>query len=104
MARDVWTECMRRELGGSTEEERARVEAILQEWNYQYHKAFTRQIRCEARCRDGHACRAPSMRNGRCKLHGGMSSGPKTLEGRARIAEAQRARHAKRRLAGRATT
>ena len=30
--------------------------------------------------------------NGKCKLHGGLSTGPKTEEGRARIAAAQRAR------------
>ncbi|SFV25800.1 HGGxSTG domain-containing protein [Hyphomicrobium facile] len=89
MARDVWTECMRRQLGGSTKEERDRVETVLREWDYEYHKAFTRQIRCEARCRDGHACRAPSMRNGRCKLHGGKSTGAKTPGGIERIRQAQ---------------
>ncbi len=30
------------------------------------------------------------MTNGRCKLHGGLSTGPRTLEGRARIAAAKR--------------
>ena len=48
--------------------------------------------RCGARCRDGHACRAaalwlpgdPAPRNGRCRLHGGLSTGPRTAEGRAR--------------------
>lgn len=40
---------------------------------------------CGARCRDGHACRAPGNgRGGRCKLHGGRSTGAKTDEGRAR--------------------
>ena len=45
-----------------------------------------------ARCRDGHPCRAPVVwdhdhnrpRNGRCRLHGGLSSGPATVEGRLR--------------------
>jgi hypothetical protein len=92
MARDVWTEVMRRTLGGSTAEERERVETILASWDYQYHRRFTSTIRCEARCRDGHACRAPSMRNGRCKLHGGKSTGPKTAAGLARIRAAQRRR------------
>ena len=32
----------------------------------------------------------------RCRFHGGKSTGPKTPEGRARIAEAQRRRWAKR--------
>jgi hypothetical protein len=29
------------------------------------------------------------MKNGRCKLHGGKSTGPKTEEGKAKIAAAQ---------------
>ncbi|MGI3185019.1 HGGxSTG domain-containing protein [Nioella aestuarii] len=28
----------------------------------------------------------------RCRMHGGLSTGPKTVEGRARIAEAQKLR------------
>lgn len=49
--------------------------------------------RCGAtRKQDGGTCQAPALRNGRCKLHGGKSTGPKTPEGRARIAAAQRAR------------
>lgn len=31
---------------------------------------------CGARTRGGAACRAPAMLNGRCRLHGGLSSGP----------------------------
>lgn len=41
---------------------------------------------------DGAACGKTAMVNGRCRLHGGKSTGPKTPEGRARIADAQRAR------------
>jgi len=37
------------------------------------------------------------MANGKCRLHGGMSTGPKTAEGRARIAAATRAKWAARR-------
>ncbi len=51
--------------------------------------------RCCAKTRVGHPCRnkvLPGMR--RCKFHGGMSSGPKTPAGRARIAAAQRLRWA----------
>jgi len=59
-----------------------------------------RRQQCGAKCRDGHACRAPVAwdklancpRNGRCKLHGGLSTGPRTKAGRERIAEAQRQR------------
>lgn len=34
-------------------------------------------------------CRAPAMANGRCRCHGGLSTGPKTAEGRARCAAAK---------------
>lgn len=43
--------------------------------------------RCEARTRRGTPCQRPGNKtNGRCKLHGGRSSGPKTAEGVARLA------------------
>lgn len=31
--------------------------------------------------RTGQPCRQPAMKNGRCRLHGGKSTGPKTPEG-----------------------
>ena len=38
--------------------------------------------RCEARTRRGTLCQRPgSKRNGRCKLHGGSSTGPTTIVG-----------------------
>lgn len=49
---------------------------------------------CGARCRDGHACRArvvwsrsddgAPVEAARCRMHGGLSTGPRTAEGRAR--------------------
>ena len=46
--------------------------------------------RCLARTRsDGLCQRAGSPKNGRCHLHGSNSTGPRTEEGRARIAAAQ---------------
>ena len=33
--------------------------------------------KCEARTRMGTPCRCKAMRNGRCRLHGGMSTGPR---------------------------
>ena len=43
--------------------------------------------RCGAKTRRGTHCQRPAnKRNGRCRLHGGQSSGPKTEEGRAKIA------------------
>ena len=42
---------------------------------------------CLAKTRSGGQCqRAGNPKNGRCHLHGGASTGPKTAEGRARIA------------------
>jgi hypothetical protein len=37
--------------------------------------------RCGAKTRRGSACQAPAMANGRCRLHGGKSTGPRTVEG-----------------------
>lgn len=46
-----------------------------------------RGLACGARTRMGQPCkRTDLMRNGRCKFHGGMSSGPKTAAGRKRAA------------------
>ena len=33
----------------------------------------------------GHPCRAPAMLNGRCRMHGGKSTGPRTREGLDRL-------------------
>jgi len=45
--------------------------------------------RCGAKTRKGTACQRPAnKRNGRCRVHGGASTGPRTEEGRARISEA----------------
>ena len=44
--------------------------------------------RCGAKTRKGTPCQAPAMENGRCRLHGGKSTGPKTPEGIERIRQA----------------
>jgi len=42
---------------------------------------------CGAKTRAGTPCKRKDLfRSGRCKLHGGMSTGPKTLEGKRRSA------------------
>ncbi|TDE35057.1 helix-turn-helix domain-containing protein [Antarcticimicrobium sediminis] len=52
--------------------------------------------RCGARTRKGTPCRAKALPGKtRCRFHGGLSTGPKTREGRDRIAEAQRRRWAR---------
>ena len=44
--------------------------------------------RCGAKNRRGTPCQCPAMANGRCRLHGGLSTGPKTPEGKERIRKA----------------
>ena len=45
--------------------------------------------RCGAKTRRGTACLRPANKNnGRCRLHGGASTGPRTADGRARISAA----------------
>jgi hypothetical protein len=54
-----------------------------------------RRVVCGAKTRKGGECRNKSEPGrARCKFHGGKSTGPKTPEGKARIAEAQKARWA----------
>jgi len=43
-------------------------------------------FRCNARTRAGHPCKAVALAGGRCKWHGGLSTGPRTPEGKARSA------------------
>ncbi len=46
--------------------------------------------RCGAKGkRTGKPCRQPAMENGRCRLHGGLSTGPKTPEGLERSRKAR---------------
>jgi len=74
---------------------------------------YLKSPRCGARARSGGCCRQPAMANGRCRMHGGLSIGPRTPEGlarcrvtrlvhgcrtRAHIALRSRAAHAARRL------
>ena len=54
--------------------------------------------RCGAKTRSGRPCQArvvPGKR--RCRMHGGLSTGPRTAKGRSRIAAAQRRRWARQR-------
>jgi hypothetical protein len=45
---------------------------------------------CGAKARQNNhqPCRQPAMKNGRCRLHGGKCTGPKTPEGKERSAKA----------------
>ena len=48
---------------------------------------FLAARRCGARTRAKGCCRQPAMANGRCRFHGGKSTGPRTAEGRRRCRE-----------------
>ena len=53
------------------------------------------KTQCGAHARStGKPCQAKALANGRCKNHGGMSTGPMTPEGRQAIAQAMRQRMA----------
>lgn len=78
-------EALLRDLGG--------LEAVM---GRGWHHSET----CGAFARStGKPCQAPPRPNGRCRRHGGASTGPRTLEGKARIAEANRRRWAASRAA-----
>jgi hypothetical protein len=42
---------------------------------------LSKVLRCGAKTRKGPPCQGPAMRNGRCRMHGGGSTGPRTPEG-----------------------
>ncbi|MHA6686881.1 HGGxSTG domain-containing protein [Mesorhizobium sp. A556] len=79
------------ELGRVLPPNTSRVELFLQAGNSPHGEDGLSL--CGAKTRKGAPCRAKALpgRN-RCKFHGGMSTGPKTIQGRDRIAEAQRRR------------
>ena len=67
-------------------------------WMSKQPKRLRRPPQCGATTRKGTPCKCQAvLGRTRCKLHGGMSTGPKTAEGRAKIAESNRARAAKQR-------
>ncbi len=63
----------------------------------------TERPKCGAKTRAGGRCKAPAVwnrklnspRNGRCRMHGGLSTGPRTVEGLQRTLEAMRAGRAR---------
>ncbi len=56
----------------------------------------TARVRCGAKTRKGHPCKAKSLPGKRrCKFHGGMSTGPRTPEGKAAVGAAAKARWAR---------
>lgn len=53
---------------------------------------LTEAAPCGARTRKGTPCKGPAMPNGRCRMHGGPSTGPRTAAGIERI-RASRTKH-----------
>lgn len=55
------------------------------DWKTDSIKLDLRPNRCGANAKSTkQPCRKKALTNGRCKLHGGLSTGPKTAEGKAR--------------------
>ena len=81
---------------GFTEADTRRLEAELARMaKARAQRQATMRMRCNAKTRKGTPCRTlgePGKR--RCKFHGGLSTGPKTVEGRASISIAQKKRWA----------
>ncbi len=71
--------------------------AVLEGWA----RMKKNRPRCGARCRAGHACRAPVVLRvdgtlaKRCRMHGGLSTGARSPEGQARALAALRAGNAR---------
>jgi hypothetical protein len=50
---------------------------------------FSKAPRCGATTRKGVPCQSPAMPNGRCWMHGGKSTGPRTRDGLERSRKAR---------------
>lgn len=68
-------------LKGMTE---AEARAFLREQVSHYRDKARPYELCGARTRKGKPCKALALPNGRCRFHGGMSTGPRTQEGKAK--------------------
>ena len=54
---------------------------ILQNPMHQARLALALLPRCGAKCRSGQSCQNASMKNGRCRMHGGKSTGAPVKHG-----------------------
>lgn len=76
------------------------VRHLVQEYSVPTRPLRSERPRCTAITRKGEPCKAPAVwlpgdcqpRNGKCRVHGGLSTGPNTEAGRAAIAESNRRR------------
>lgn len=60
--------------------------AYVSETNKRARNTPVYKERCEARTRRGTPCQCKALANGRCKYHGGKSTGPRTTAGKAKSA------------------
>lgn len=65
------------------------IAAGVPEWELAAHSSMDFapfvDLRCGARTRSGHPCKRTDLyRSGRCRMHGGMSTGPRTEAGKVR--------------------
>jgi hypothetical protein len=68
-------------MKGMTEQE---ARAHLREKVILYRAKARPYELCGAKTRKGTPCKVLALPNGRCKFHGGLSTGPKTPEGKAK--------------------
>lgn len=54
--------------------------------NHRARNTPLRGEKCGAKTRRGTSCQCQALANGRCKYHGGLSTGPRTAEGKTRAA------------------
>lgn len=85
-------EAAAQEISEAAKSRRKKREARKQAWRLDREAALKKlKPVCGARNRRGQPCQSKKLlRGGKCKFHGGMSTGPKTPEGLARCAEAGR--------------
>lgn len=68
---------------------------------HEAREALDRHPRCGAHCRTtGEPCRNPAMKNGRCRMHGGKSTGRPVTHGRTTRAWRQKYAKAREMLEG----
>jgi hypothetical protein len=66
---------------------------LAEQWEDDKVQRVTLRERCGARTRQGGQCQAKVVKGkNRCRLHGGLSTGPKTAQGKARIIKSNRKR------------
>lgn len=69
-------------LGPSKEVTYPEALRIVSEANQKARNTPLPRERCEAKTRRGTACQCKALPNGRCMLHGGLSTGPKSRAGK----------------------